>query len=158
MESNKDKKVMQRQCLINRYASQLYRTSISYYDRYLKEYGISSGMQFFLTRIYENPGITMAELADKGRFDKGTTTRAVKKLHAEGYVKLSLNENDKRSQNLFLTEEAMNVLDAAYQALLDWEEIITDSMSEEEIKMCETLMKKVADSSYQYIKRQGGYR
>ncbi|MDR1587422.1 MAG: MarR family winged helix-turn-helix transcriptional regulator [Treponema sp.] len=147
-----EKKHESSQCLINRFASVLYRCSRSFYDQYLKPYNISSGMHFFLLRINENSGITTMELSEKARFDKGTTTRAVKKLERQGYIKITVDDKDKRIRHHYLTEKAVPVLHASFESLYQWEKIITSGLEKPQIKQAEELMRKIAENAYQYIK------
>ena len=56
-------------CPIFRCTSMLYRAGQAFYDRQLKHHGIGSGQQFFLLRVYEEPGISVLELAQRGGYD-----------------------------------------------------------------------------------------
>ena len=72
---------------ISKNASIVYRSSQAFFDETLAPYHIGCGQQFFLMRIYEQPGISQFELAETGSFDKGTCARAVKKLEELGYLR-----------------------------------------------------------------------
>ena len=85
---------------ILKFISILQRNTNRYFDLMLDEYGIGSGQQFFLLRIYENQDITMLDLSRLGSFDKGTVTKAVQKLTEEGYVTVTTDQNDKRVRHL----------------------------------------------------------
>ena len=61
-------------------ASAISRYANRNFDLCLRHLPISSGQQFFLLRIYENPGIPLNGLAQMGFFDKGTVSRGVQKL------------------------------------------------------------------------------
>ena len=61
-------------------ASAISRYANRNFDLCLRHLPISSGQQFFLLRIYENPGIPLNGLAQLGFFDKGTVSRGVQKL------------------------------------------------------------------------------
>lgn len=67
---------------ISKHTSIVYRSSQAYFDETLAPYHIGCGQQFFLMRIYEQPGISQFELAETGSFDKGTCARAVKSLRS----------------------------------------------------------------------------
>lgn len=69
---------MDPQYRFSKYSSIITRQCKAYYDRELKQFGIGSGQQFFLIIISENPGINLADLANRGGFDKSTITRSVK--------------------------------------------------------------------------------
>lgn len=142
-----------KQCRVNRYTSILYRCSRSFYDRRLEHFGVTSGLPFFLLRISEFPGLTLSELAEKGRFDKATTQRAVRKLEQMGYIKITTDPDDHRIRRMTLTDAARPVLEECYQMLEDWQNIITAGLSAEEIQVVEKLMEKVSDNAYCYTRQ-----
>lgn len=88
---------------ISKNASIVYRSSQAFFDETLAPYHIGCGQQFFLMRIYEQPGISQFELAETGSFDKGTCARAVKKLEELGYLRRETRSSDRRSVQLYLT-------------------------------------------------------
>lgn len=137
--------------MINKYISVIYRLSQIYFDEKLFSYNISCGQQFFLLRIYENPGISVMELSLLDCFDKGTTARAVKKLEEEGYIKREENINDKRANKLFLTKKAYAVIDFIKSMLVDWNNEITKDLTEQEKEIVNDIVEKMAKNAYLFI-------
>ena len=97
------------------YVSILHRNTNRYFSSLLEKHRIGSGQQFFLLRIFENEGITMYDLAKLGNYDKGTVTKAVKKLADEGYVVVSVDAEDKRIRHLKTTPKAIPLIEGLYQ-------------------------------------------
>ena len=131
-----------KECRVNRYASMLYRASRSYYDQFLRPYHLTSGLPIFMLRIQEQPGLTLLELAENGRFDKGTTARAVHKLEKQGYARVERDPKDRRVCHIYLTQQAAPVLEACYELLEQWEQVILQGFTPQE---------KVADNAYRQV-------
>ncbi|MGE1065199.1 MarR family winged helix-turn-helix transcriptional regulator [Megasphaera paucivorans] len=87
----------------------LSRSIHSINDIYFKKYHLQRSQFIFLTRICENPGINQISLSNMLKVDKATTTKAVQKLMAEGYVTKERNAFDKREWNLYPSEKARQV-------------------------------------------------
>lgn len=136
---------------ISKYASMVYRFGQIYFDEQLAPYHIGCGQQFFLLHICQNPGITQFELANIDRFDKGTCARAVKKLEEQAYITRRTDDKDHRIFKLYVTREGAEVVTFVNQILMDWHGIISEGMSQEECKMAEKLMSKLAVNAGAYI-------
>jgi len=79
--------------------------------------GLQKGQFVFLTRLCENPGVTVVRLARLARVDQTTATKAVQKLEAQGYVTRNPDPDDGRSHSLWPTARAQ----AAYQTIVEAE-------------------------------------
>lgn len=87
----------------------LSRTIHSISDIKFKELNLQKGQFIFLTRICENPGISLIQLSIFLKVDKTTTTKATQKLLTEGYINKENDENDKRVYRLFPTKKALDI-------------------------------------------------
>lgn len=139
---------------VNKYASVIYRMSHAYFDIELKPYHIGCGQQFFLLRIYEQKGISLAELAQTGCFDKGTVTRAVSKLAEQGYVEIRTDELDKRIHRLYTTAAAKPVIDVIYQMLLRWDEAVLAGLTRREREAADGLLAKMAENACRFTEER----
>lgn len=137
---------------INKYASIVYRISQTYFDEQLRKYHIGSGQQFFLLRIFQHPGISQQELAQRGYYDKGTTARAVKKLELEGYIIRKVNDKDKRSILLYVTKQGEALVPVILEVIANWRSIITEGFDEEEARQVEQGMKYIAENAKAFAK------
>ena len=62
------------------------------------------------------------------------------------------DKGDKRVRRLFVTQEAIPIIKRTYQALDDWNRIITKGMPEAETRQAERLMEKMAENAYIHMK------
>lgn len=74
-----------------------------------RQINLQRGQFTFLTRICEHPGVNLAELSALLKVDKTTTTKAVQKLMAAGYVRRERDAVDKRMWRLVPSEKALDV-------------------------------------------------
>lgn len=126
---------------IGKYISQLYRKGSVFINKEVSEYGIGSGQFMFLLELYINDGKNQEEIAETLKIDKGTTARALKKLEEQGFVTRIKDENDKRSNKIYLNDKAKDVREGVLDVLNDWNKEITKSLTEEE--MLKSLLEKV---------------
>ena len=77
------------------------------------------------------------------KIEKGTTARALKKLEEQGFVTRIKDENDKRSNKIYLNDKAKDVREGVLDVLNDWNKEITKSLTEEEEEMLKSLLEKV---------------
>ena len=120
---------------IGKYISQLYRKGSVFINKEVSEYGIGSGQFMFLLELYINDGKNQEEIAETLKIDKGTTARALKKLEEQGFVTRIKDENDKRSNKIYLNDKAKDVREGVLDVLNDWNKEITKSLTEEEEEM-----------------------
>ncbi len=136
---------------LSRLVSIIYRQGTRFFDCSLSASGIGFGQQFFFIRIYEEPGISMQKLAQTGHFDKGTVTKAVKKLEEQGYLLREPDTEDKRIHHLYITEAGKKIVDKIYEKRNHWNEILSAGMSSEEKEQAEKLLSKMAENAYSYM-------
>lgn len=91
----------------------LYRCTMKYYDKVLSKYNIGYGQFLFLMMIYEQEGITMKQISEKGSYDKGTITKSMLKQENK-YIRLEVDPRDKRSKLLYTTEKAKDIIANMY--------------------------------------------
>ena len=128
---------------IGKYISQLYRKGSVFINKEVSEYGIGSGQFMFLLELYINDGKNQEEIAETLKIDKGTTARALKKLEEQGFVTRIKDENDKRSNKIYLNDKAKDVREGVLDVLNDWNKEITNILTEEEEEMLKSLLEKV---------------
>lgn len=127
--------------------SVLYRCSQKYYDKQLLNYDIGAGQLLFLLLIYENEGISMNALAEKGCYDKGTITKGIQKLEEQGYVKSIGNPEDKRVRCLYTTAACEALIGEIYLIRRAWWERLTKDMSQEEVEIFLKMQTKMSDNA-----------
>lgn len=137
----------------------LFRALHSVNDIKYKEFQLQKGQFIFITRVCENPGITLVELARILTVDKSTVTKAVTKLMAIGYIEKRSNENDGRGFKLFPTEKALEV----YDIIIDEEnksiELSMAGLTKQEKEIVKKLIEKMSkNTKEEWLKIKGGKR
>lgn len=135
-------------------ASAISRYANRNFDLCLRHLPISSGQQFFLLRIYENPGIPLNGLAQMGFFDKGTVSRGVQKLEEAGYITVITDEKDRRCRKLFVTPAAAPIIDTLLDAREQWNTALTEGMTDEECLLIDKLMKQMVLNAQTYVTKK----
>lgn len=138
-----------------KHISLLYRVGQIFYDTELAPYHIGCGQQYFLLSIAQNPGINLLALAREGFYDKGTTTRAVRKLEEAGYIRVEKDEGDHRLRKLYVTEEAAPVIEKTQETVARWHSLLTQELNAEEQGQAAALLERMAGHAYEYIKNSG---
>lgn len=100
------------ECDLLRYIGTLSRCIHSIMDEKFKAYGFQRGQFIFFTRICETPGLTLTDLTLQCAVDKATTTKAVDKLAAAGYVEKRRDSRDGRAWNVYPAEKGLAIYDA----------------------------------------------
>lgn len=141
-----------------RHEGTLVRCIHSIMDAKFRHYGLLRGQFIFLTRICEEPGLTLAVLTARCKVDKATTTKAVAKLVRAGLAEKRADLRDKRSWHVFPTERAKGL----YEKLIDEENrqigVCLAGLTEEERQTAlrlACLMSRNAEAEWDKWKDQG---
>ncbi|MCC3869834.1 MarR family winged helix-turn-helix transcriptional regulator [Terrisporobacter mayombei] len=131
---------------IGKYISQIYRKGRIFIGKDLERYNIGKGQFMYLLELYIEDGRNQEELAEVLKIDKGTTARAIKKLEENGFVRREKDENDKRSNRVYLTEEGKGIKDNIFFILNRWDEKMSEQLNKEERELMIKLLKKVCSN------------
>lgn len=136
---------------IGRYISHLHRVGANFLTKEYEKYDIGFGQYQFLIQLYLEDGMSHEGLTEKISVDKATTTRAIKKLEESGYVKLVLNEKDKRKYYIYLTEKAIEKRDEILEISMKWNEQLVGSLEQGELDQLFVLLRKIARNNPGYF-------
>lgn len=139
-----------------KYGSVFYRLTQTYFNGCLKDTGIGAGQQYFLDRIARQPGIAVTQLAQTAAFDNGTCARAVRKLEAEGYVRIEPDEADGRVKRLYATEKAGPVVERIREMKKRWRALITDGFTEEEKELASVCLRRLSENAARALNLETG--
>ncbi len=109
----------------------------------LSPYGLTAPQWGVLSRLYEKDGFTLVEISEKLYSDASTIKLIIDKLEKKGLVKRVINENDKRSSKIFLTDDA-KILEKPLKELII--KVLNDCLknfSKEEEKIFKNMLKKL---------------
>ncbi len=133
---------------LGKYISKLYRQGNAFLTKKFNRYNIGSGQYMFLIQLYNHDGLSQEDLASQLNIDKGTTARAIKKLEDQGYITRVKDEGDKRANKIFLTQKAEDIRAEFFKVLRQWDDILTNGLTDEEIELASRLMKKISVNKF----------
>lgn len=122
-----------------------------YYDRSLSGYEIGWGQQFYVEYLYEHPGASPQEMAEVIRVDRATLTKIIKKLAEVDYIRVTVDERDRRVKHLYLTEKGIPAAQKIKQVHAGFYDVISGEISPDELRLTEKTLKKMADNINQRV-------
>ncbi|WOD61478.1 MarR family transcriptional regulator [Niallia taxi] len=129
---------------LGRLISVIHRQNQKYLLKAFKNYNIGNGGQYaFLKWIIQSPGINQDELTSKLKYDKATTARSVSQLEKAGYIRKETSESDRRANELFPTEKAIQVYPHIQFVLDELNKELTKNLTDDERKQLISLLKKI---------------
>ena len=133
-----------------------YRCAMRYRERELADTGLAGCQTPYLTALYRRPGLTQEELAKDLNVNKSSVTRQLAVLEEQGYVRRESDPADKRSLLVFPTDKALDLRDRLFQCYREWNEYLTQDLSEEEKATLSGLMVRIAAKAEAYVKGGDG--
>jgi len=112
----------------------------------LNPYGLGSGQYVFLGTLAQHEGISQKDLSQLIKIDKTTTAKALKKLEKEGYIYRLQDQNDKRYNQLYLTEKGKEFLPVMRKKLRNTTKILTKNMNEDQKDMAYDMLQLMMDN------------
>ncbi|MCK8058477.1 MULTISPECIES: MarR family winged helix-turn-helix transcriptional regulator [unclassified Fusibacter] len=137
---------------IGKYISAIYRQQSIVVNHLLHDFSFGSSHYLFLINIHTHEGINLKELGKLVMIDRANTTRAVKKLEADGLVIALADETDKRNRKLYLTDKGKQIMPNLRTKLSEVSTVLTKDMTDEEIKQLESLLIKLSGNVQDALK------
>lgn len=98
----------------------------------LRDYGFSGAMYLILLHIERHPGTTQDNIANHMFIDKCNVARRTKKLETLGYLYRETDQNDRRQNNLYLTEKGRELVPVIREYMAQWGRTITAGLDDQE--------------------------
>lgn len=99
----------------------------------------------YIDAIYTLGEPTITRIADKLMITKASVTTGINKLNQMGYLIKTQSSADKRVIHVSLTQTGRQIIDAKYQALKEYGELITNALSENEVKQFKATLMKIVN-------------
>ena len=93
--------------------------------------------------IYENPGITQAELAELNAKDRNVIVKTIDRLEKNGWVNRVRSTDDRRAFTLFPTEAGEAIIHRYWDKLVRRQKEALSMLTEEEQRTLDALLEKV---------------
>ncbi len=110
----------------------LHRQRQKYMSERLKQYGFVGAMHMILLHIGRHPGTTQDAIVSHMYVDKCNVARRTKKLEELGYIRRETGKQDRRQNNLFITEEGEKLVPVIRGYLREWAKSVTHDLNDEE--------------------------
>ena len=107
---------------------------------------LSRRQYLYLTRICEQPGIILEQLADLVKVDKTTVTRALQKLEKKGLIVRKNLPGDRKSKQIFPTESAQKIYPQLQREEAYSNQTALRGLSADEQSQLESLLNRVAEN------------
>jgi Transcriptional regulators len=101
----------------------------------------------YVLKICRTPGILQDQLAKEFYVNKSNVARHLAALEKNNYIYRTPKENDRRTLQVFPTEQAMEILPLVSQTTQEWKATVLEDLSEEERAMFMRILKQVADKA-----------
>ena len=108
-----------------------------------KDVNITHDNYITLHFIYENPGITQADLADLNDKDRNVIAKTIDKLEKNGWVERVRSIEDRRAFTLFITEDGKQIIYRYWDKMILRQKEAISMLSEEEQILFDTLLEKI---------------
>ncbi len=127
--------------IINRTAKAL----IHAFDQELRnKFGITFGQWKIIIILTNNDdGLSQKEIADKLGLEGPTIIPIIDKLEKDGFVNRMVNKNDRRNNQIFLTEKTISLLDSIINYALKIKEISIRNISEQDLSITKHTLEKM---------------
>ncbi len=117
---------------LSRAISRLNRFRKRFMNDNLREYGIRGSQYMFLITLDKKPGSSQDYLAEHYFKDKGNVARGTKRLEDLGYITRETDPNDKRQNNLYLTEKGKELVPHIYRLINQWASATAEGLTADE--------------------------
>ena len=132
---------------INRDITALFRCGATYRNEKLAPLGLKGMHTGYLLRISAHPGISQDKLAQAMFLNKSSVARQVAMLEEDGFILRKPSASDKRVMELYPTEKTLEILPQIQELLRQWEEAMTDGLTEEEVETLSLLLGKMKEKA-----------
>lgn len=112
--------------------------------RKLHSYDINSTEQTVLMLLNKNHNVNQDSIAKYFFVDKGTIAKTLNKLEQKGFIKRTVNKENKREKIISLTEKGEDSMECMKQVLEEWYNCIFEGLSENEIAALNKITEKMA--------------
>ncbi|WP_264737973.1 MarR family winged helix-turn-helix transcriptional regulator [Cytobacillus firmus] len=109
----------------------------------LAHLNIAPEQNLILMLLWEEDGLSQNEIARRLDKDKSNITRMLSSLEKKGFIKKSMNKEDSRSLNVYLTENGKNLSKHVYPITEEFHSIVTSGITKEELSIVDNVLMKM---------------
>lgn len=120
-------------------------------ERKLKEFDLSFGEQVIIMFLSQHENVNQDTISKRYMIDKGMIAKTLNKLEQKGFIMRKQNPNNKRENIISLTQKGTDILNNMGDILKEWNEILYEGMSEEEITCVKRLTGNMVGNVKKYL-------
>lgn len=120
-------------------------------DQKLEKFDLCSCHRIYIKKVIEHPGVTRDQIKSFAHVHPSNITRSIDYLEEKGFIKKVIKEEDRRICELYPTDSLKEVYDVLIEAENEWDKIVTEGLSEEEVELYRNFLKLSAHLSAKFI-------
>lgn len=113
----------------------------------LMKIGLSYAQSRLLKLLYNNGGMTQADLCKELGMDKSTVAKALIPLKKNGFVSKTVNPDDARSFLVFPTQKAIEMIPKTLEIISGWTKEVTSGIAEHERELFYKILHKITQQA-----------
>lgn len=121
----------------------VYREEWSCIKKRLNKLNITYMMANVCGVVWFSPGISQDGVAQALIIDKSSVAKIISKAQKEKLIRRKVNEKDKRSYHLYLTDKGNKVMQEIIQVVDEWEKEAYKNITEEEMNAFKSVLTKI---------------
>jgi DNA-binding MarR family transcriptional regulator len=137
---------IKRDRLVGSGLARIHRAVNNRLEKLLKPLGICRTDFAYLFFLEAHPGSTQEEIREYVGLDKAIVTRIIKRLEARDLLKRKRCQHDKRAMNVFLTDNAKEILPRLHSILDEFDSAMMKGFSQEEINVLVPFLNRILDN------------
>lgn len=139
---------------ISRWISITERCSLQYRSKAFEDIKLCGNHHMYIFVLCRKPGISQEELVKSIHVNKSNVARSLKILEEDGFIYKEISSSDKRSNLIYPTPKAYDVLPFIREKISSWNEILSFSLTDVEKETLDNLLKKVAINACNYANKE----
>lgn len=122
-------------------------------EKRLKEYDLTFGEQVIIMYLVSHENVNQDTISRTYQIDKSIIAKTLSKLEKKGIIIKKQNPDNKRENLISLDQNADEILDRMKIVLDEWNGILFEGMSKEEIETFYRLTEKMQDNVERILKK-----
>jgi DNA-binding MarR family transcriptional regulator len=115
----------------------------SYVNGRLKDTEVTGMHCPYFLALGEHPGVTMAELSRHVHLDKSNTSRILKELEGNAFIRIEEDTSDGRIKRIYMTDKGQQYYQMIDNIMKEWNKALFKDITEEEKKIIDAIVDKI---------------
>ena len=118
----------------------------NFFEKRLREFDLTFGEQVIIMFLSRNEEVNQDAISKRYMIDKGMVAKTLNKLETKGFILREQNPDNKRENIISLTQKGADILSNIKNIIDEWNEILYEEMSEDEIACMKKLTNKMVEN------------